>query len=362
MSDPDLEQRLRATLRSRAEQLTPQDRLESLRVQVGSAPATRARWVMFTAAASALIVAAGVWWAGQRRDPDLPVAPPTASATSSAPRPTPTASTTPMPSASAAPTDLVEDLTVYAVSDEVVGTPRGVLGLRRVVHPGAVPRAEVGLEAARLAVLGTDGSAAGWPRGVEVQSVTPSATEIAVVLAVGSPEADMTKESARLAIMAVVYSVQDALDSPLPVRFVTLDGSTTLLNPAWPVDRTYQRAAEGEEYLDLVDVLITQPTPVPVVENQYPSGASVLITGEATAFEAMVHWELTLKGTRVRSGDVMASEGAPGRGTFTLRLNGLADTRPGPPYELTLQTLGGESGTTVLSSDSTRFYVGPFNF
>lgn len=235
-----------------------------------------------------------------------------------------------------------------------------MLGLRRVVHPSAVPRAEVGLGAARLAVLGTEGSAVRWPGGVAVLSVAASANEIAVTLSTGGSHPGLTREEARLAILAVVYTVQDALDSRLPVRFLTADGSTTVLTPEYPSSVTWWRAPKGEEYRDLVDVLITRPTPAPVVENQYPSGASVVITGEATAYEAMVHWELTLKGVLIKSGDVMASEGAPGRGEFTITLKRLADSQP-ETYLLTVQSRGGESGDTVLSSDSVRFSVGEYS-
>lgn len=364
----DFEDRLRRSLSARAEQIVPADRLAEIAAGVqepslpGAGSGRRTWWVALGAAAAALAIVLSFWAVnGRPGSIGQPGGSPEPSPTvASSQPPSPSPSTTASPSPSTEPTDFVGDYTIWRVTDEVAGTPRGVLGLRRVILPSSVPRAEVALEAARSAMLPVPSAPGAWPDGVEVRSVEASATEITVTLAVSNPDAGMTKEGARLAILAVVYSVQDALESSLPVRFVTLDGSTTLLHPAWPVSQTYQRAPAGEEYQDLVDVLITNPTPVPVTENQYPSGASVVIKGEATAYEAMVHWELTLEGSAVSSGDVMASEGAPGRGAFTITLTGLADTRPGP-YLLTVQSRGGESGTTVLSSDIVRFYVGAFS-
>jgi Immunoglobulin-like domain of bacterial spore germination/Sporulation and spore germination len=79
-------------------------------------------------------------------------------------------------------------------------------------------------------------------------------------------------------------------------------------------------------------VWITQP-----LENATVA-SSVEIAGEASTVEGTVHWQILRNGGLLKQGSLTATEGAPGRGTWSVTVSGLA---PGPyrvrAYEVSLK-------------------------
>lgn len=126
-------------------------------------------------------------------------------------------------------------------------------------------------------------------RGIDVNSVAWQRGVIAVDLAfeAGSNAGDATWEE-KMAVQQLVYTAQDALGSPKPVRF-TVDGK--------PIDTFVGvPAAEPIERADPLEVQamvqVTEPAEGAVVSSP------VTVEGVANVFEANVNWEV-LQGDQV---------------------------------------------------------------
>jgi hypothetical protein len=89
----------------------------------------------------------------------------------------------------------------------------------------------------------------------------------------------MSSKEANLAIQQIVYTVQGALQSRVPVEFFS-DGLTPVLG----IDKSEFNAAAQNDVLALVNV--TQP------EQDSQPGATFTASGVANSFEATVPWEI----------------------------------------------------------------------
>jgi hypothetical protein len=88
-------------------------------------------------------------------------------------------------------------------------------------------------------------------------------------------------------------------------------------------------------------VWITQPAENATVAS------SLVIGGEASVFEANVHWQILRNGGILKQGAVTATEGAPGRGTWSVTVSGLA---PGP-YTVRAYEVSAKDGSTTFLDD-----------
>jgi Immunoglobulin-like domain of bacterial spore germination/Sporulation and spore germination len=88
-------------------------------------------------------------------------------------------------------------------------------------------------------------------------------------------------------------------------------------------------------------VWITQPA-----ENATVA-ASVDISGEASTFEGTVHWQILRDKGLLKQGVVNATEGAPGRGTWSVTIAGLA---PGP-YVVRAYEVSAKDGSVTYMDD-----------
>jgi spore germination protein GerM len=75
--------------------------------------------------------------------------------------------------------------------------------------------------------------------------------------------------------------------------------------------------------------------------------SSFTVSGEATVFEATVSWQILRNGGLLKQGTAMATEGAPGRGTWSVTVSGLA---PGP-YTVRAYEVSAKDGSTTFLDD-----------
>jgi hypothetical protein len=75
--------------------------------------------------------------------------------------------------------------------------------------------------------------------------------------------------------------------------------------------------------------------------------SSFQITGEASVFEGAVHWQILRDRGLLKQGTAQATEGAPGRGTWSVTVSGLA---PGP-YTVRAYEVSAKDGSTTFLDD-----------
>lgn len=324
--DSPIEAALRAALAERAAQIGPADRWEEIRMSTPTLSETRRRrWpVVLLAAAAVLAVVAGLWALRPQPAPTAPAAP---SPSQSSPAATPSPSASPSSSTSEK-ADQVDPsggaLPVYYIAPEALGWPESGLGLRRVwvpveTPPGAEARAKHALDEAMARPTATEGALRPW-QGVTATAVTVRTDRIDIVLD-QAPTTDLADPVATLAVQELVWTAQAAVGrGNLPVSIsIMVPGATK----AWSVDltRPFTRPAADQQYTVLTDLWITDPAAPEGSPVEATAGQALTVTGEASVFEATVQWELTdAAGTVVDHGVVMATVGAPGRGTFEVPL------------------------------------------
>jgi hypothetical protein len=139
-----------------------------------------------------------------------------------------------------------------------------------------------------------------WPQGTTVRSARRVGSLLEVDLAgpVSARPGAMSQPTANVAVQQLVRTAQDVSGTRLPVRFLH-DGHTaaTLLgtSTAQPVDRSV-------DDMTLAPVYISSPTDQEIVDSPFT------VTGQASAFEGNVQWELKQGGTVVRRGFTTAEE------------------------------------------------------
>lgn len=324
----DVEASLRAGLEREVAGIRPRERLdailarahgEDLRSADGNSLASRwQRWLLPVAvAAMVALVAVGIWVVRQ----PVPTPPPAASSTSSAVQ-TPTSgtattstegtpttgSTTTVPGGTRAMT-----VPVYYLGPVADGSTKLVLFREftstQVPSPGEP--ADQATTALQEAVVGGPPGAPYRPmwRGVRVDRVTVTSSEIGVTLSTGAKGLDPAE--GRIAVQQLVWTAQAAVnEGNLPVRFSLADGSTTLAGDL-TTGQTYLRPT-GEAAAQLLSpVWISEPS-----RGQALKAGPVKVTGVASTFEANVQWRVLRAGQVVASGHTTASVSAPGRGTY----------------------------------------------
>lgn len=331
------EDRLRAALRDRAALVDPEDRLDEILEAAGSAP--RRRWVPLVAAA-AVAGLVGTVWALDASGPQDPQ--PTSVAGTPTPSATPTPTGSPSPTASPSPTSTATaaPLPVYVISSEVLGEPDGRFGLRREWRQSTRTDEEGRVRDAVAASLAATvpGVEPGPWDGVEVSSVAVGADAVTLTLT-GRPRTTGTQAD-DLALPAVGWTAQAVLGrGNLPVT-VRADGAELGVVTRPPADETYAV---------LADVWVTAP----LDGARVPESRPVVVTGEASVFEATLTWELQRDGAPVSDGFVTASAGAPARGTYEIDLGTLS----AGTYRMSVTSLSPRDGA-VDASDVVTFTVG----
>ncbi|HHU10233.1 MAG TPA: hypothetical protein GXZ60_09500 [Intrasporangiaceae bacterium] len=370
----DLETRLRAALDERASGIAPEYRLDTILEQArATSPASRTavRWTLGLVAAAAVIALAllvpNLLGGAPNAGPLTPGGPATTGDQVSAP--SPSAPHTPEPTGPTTPAD---------PSDPTQAPTQGPLAALPVYFPAHIGDAlrdarlyrewvnveGVGPDAStterltaalRVALAGeaphTDGYLQFWG-DVDLVDAQVAPERITVTLSASGP-GSVSGEEARIAVQQLVWTAQAAVgQGTIPVRFVLADGSERLLGHL-PVDRDYNRPATTDLYYeDLAPIWITSPT-----RYQALPGPDITVSGEATVFEGTVQWELIddETGAVLDSGHSQASVGAPGRGTYTIPLTGLADGR----YRIRVFELSMKDGVEVNAETSMPFFVGP---
>ena len=143
--------------------------------------------------------------------------------------------------------------------------------------------------------------------GVTAESVTAGDASITVRLSSG------TRDATPLAAEQLVWTVQAALGSSLPVHFELADGSADVA-PGHAASTSYTRPSDPIEVLGQVaPIWVDEPARGSVVK----AGAPLTVSGVASTFEANVQWQLLRDGKVVDSGFTTASQGAPARGSYT---------------------------------------------
>ncbi len=344
---PETEDLLRAALRERADVLDPADRLEDVLAAAG-APSGRRWWLSAGAAAAAVAaVVAGAWLVrGPLEDPARTVPAVTATtAPTTAPTPVPSPSGSPSgrgpsPSPSATAPAIESALPVYVVVPEVPGDPGSGYGLARRWVTLAAPdedatRVRAAVDASLGApVEGVDPSA--WA-GVDVSAVTVTTDGVSVEVSAAPRRTGTAADD--LALAQVGWTAQAVLGrGNVPVT-VTTGGS-----PLGVVTRP----ATDQWYTVLTNVWVTAPTP----GERLPAGSPVIVSGQASVFEAALTWQLERDGTVVDRGSVTASAGAPAWGDYTIDLG----TLPSGGYTIRVRSLSPRDGA-VDAEDVVSFTV-----
>lgn len=307
--DPTTEARLRRVLHQEAEMIQPTgDGLSRIRERTGGSPWWRPAVAGIGVAA---VVGAGVGVGlaitrGTDDDATTTTAQPAASAT-------PTASSAVVPAGPSASTPTAANgmaVPLYWLggSGPAGSGPRLYREFRRVTAPSTASSAA---ETALRAVLGTAPTdpdyRTAWPHGTTVRTVGRSGDTEAVDLT-GAARSKPAQPA--LAVQQLVYTVT-AADPTITGLRILIDG--TPLSTVWGAGSPGAVAVQRAAQLDvLAPVWLTSPA------EATTSGSPLRLDGQATVFEATVSWEvLNASGQQTAKGFATASEGAPGRGTWS---------------------------------------------
>ena len=365
-----IERRLRSGLATEANRIHPGDRLDAIIAgahAAGSGPepgrgAGPRRWLVPLAAAAAVAaIIGGVWWSGQ--DDGRTTTPP--ADTRPTVSPSPPVSPTPEPSVTEPPSTGTPttpapaqtqpaSLPVYFVGP--TGDDKPTYKLFREFIRGQVPKDPTDAEKAKASLVlainaqpysNTDGYLQPWS-GQTIGDVRVTPDVITVDLAdAGNPGAAVTEEIRRLAVQELVWTAQAAVGKgAIPVRF-TVQGAQADLFGSISTGQTFNRPPSSEYWRDLAPIWITSPSRDQVL----PATTSVVVKGEATVFEANVQWELKQGARVVTNGFTTASEGAPGRGQYSIDLGRLA----AGDYTIRVFEMSMEGGDKVNAEKSVSF-------
>lgn len=152
-----------------------------------------------------------------------------------------------------------------------------------------------------------------WPTTTTVIGVSTSGSVATIDLPASARSVTTTRVNEQASLQQLVHTVTAAAPSITSIR-LRFDGATkTTLWGRVDTSGSIKRAAS-------IDTI----APIWVVEPAH--GARVrrtfTVTGTAAVFEATVSWAVTRPGStaQIAHGFVTASEGAPGRGTFTINV------------------------------------------
>jgi Immunoglobulin-like domain of bacterial spore germination len=353
-----VERALRHALSQEATRMRPTDRLDGiLRASREAGPAGAAggsgtrRWLVPVAAAAAVAAIAGGLWAAGQDQPTQPTPPATSgpSAGHTTPPATGSASST---ASTTAPTGARAPATLPVYFVGPIGDAKPTYKLFREFVRGSLPKNATDAEKAKAALVlainaqpysNTDGYLQPWS-GETIGDVIVTPTQIIIALANSGAEG-FDAETGRLAVQELVWTAQAAVGKgTIPVTFIVADGSTELFG-RYPVSQTYTRPAADQAWVDLAPIWVTTPSRGAVL----PASKSVMVTGDASVFEATLAWELRRGATVVKHGTTMAAIGAPGRGPYSISLGKLA----AGTYSIRVWEASAKDGSVAAERDVT---------
>lgn len=266
-------------------------------------------------------------------------------------------STAGSPTSAPAPATTSAALPAYFVGSVGDSTSPGRYGLYREFLPATLPLGATDAERARAAVAlamnaqpltNLEPYLQPWS-GTSVTSVSVTGSRITVTLD-GSGPTGFDAAQTRLAVQELVWTAQAAVGrGTIPVTFAVTDGSTRLFG-TYPTSATYNRstAAQGGDQ-DLAPIWVMDPPRGRVL----PAGSSVVVTGQATVWEAALRWRLSSGAATVASGATTASAGAPARGSWRVDVGPL----PAGDYTFVAYATSARNGTDVVAQTSRSFTV-----
>jgi hypothetical protein len=329
-----VEERLRRSLASQAELVSPTDRLAAILddAHLAEAGSTRRshRWLVPAAAAAIALLVGGTVWAVNRpptTSPPVAGSPtgtsesttlPSTSAPSNAPTRTATGPTSPATTTIAPPVTTTVSLPVYFLGPVTPGGER--LRLFREFVPTEVPKPATAEGKALAALRQAFGPPNLLPSSPAYESPWASSGPTSVRVADGRITVALSHGldhapagGADLAVQQIVWTAQAAVgQGALPVR-ITVPGDADLA-PGLPSTRTYNRPTDPNDVaMVLAPVWVDEPYRGQVLK----AGRPLSVRGIASTFEANVEWQLLKDGTEIESGFATASAGAPARGTYS---------------------------------------------
>lgn len=370
--DPELEADLHLALDARAGEIAPSHRLDTILEEAGGARSGVPKWLIGLVAAAGLLLLAitvPMLLGGDDDQPLVPGATTSVTETTAATEteePTETATATEEPTDDETMPSDEEDgpeheaglaaLPVYFVAhigddNRMARLHREWVNVEGVLSDSPVEdKLDAALEQAlRANPPGTDGYLYTW-EGVDLVEAEVSDSQITITLS-GAGRSGMDEDESRVSVQQLVWTAQAVVSKgKVPVKFVIADGSTELFG-LFSTSATFNRPATTDLYWeDLAPIWITSPT-----RGETIAGDNVVVTGDATVFEATVQWELIDAGTGdvKQSGFETATAGAPERGTYEIDLGSLS---PGD-YLIRVFELSMKDGTTVSAERTIPFSV-----
>jgi negative regulator of sigma E activity len=350
----DLERRVSQALHREAERITPRDRRTEILARAHDDPKTvkpgQRRLIQVAAAASVALIGAVIWGvSGSGGSQQAAPAVTRASATT----PTPTTQQSPGATGSLAGATTQMALPAYFVGASSAAGDR--FGLYREFVRTAVPADATPAQKAKAAVavaMNAQPFASYEPylqpwSATSVTNLTVTPSEITITLS-GPGAKGFTPSQTELAVQQLIWTAQAALGKgTTPVKFVVANGSPKLFG-TYPTAQTYNRPAPSMQFEVLAPIWITAP----LRDQVFPTGASVVATGQSCAFEGTTAWQLKKGGTAVRSGSTTASSGCPTRGTWQVKLGVL----PAGKYSFRMFEVSMKDGA-VIAETSKPFMV-----
>ncbi len=382
MVNDDLDRRLRQALHEEAERIRPRERRAEILDNAHHSAQSREhrrRWFLpVAAAASVALIGAGVMGlsnSGNSQPAPSAVAPAvtTTSPTTSLSTPTrgaPSPATVTRDRAPAtkdpAPTvpwprgAATAEMALPAYFVGPSSASGGQFGLYREFLTAVVPMratAAQKVEAALVVAMNPEYYSSQEPylrpwSGTSVTNVTTMPSRITITLS--DPGASgFTAAQTRLAVQQLVWTAQAALGTgTIPVMFVVRNGASELFG-TYPTAQTYNRPPKDLQYQVLAPIWITSPGS-PGVTRMLPEGQPVVISGQSCAFEGTTQWQLKKDLTLIRSGFTTATSGCPTRGTWQVRLGGLASGH----YTFRMYEVSMQDGKGIVAETSKTFMVG----
>lgn len=366
-ADDQTARRLREVLAREARAITPSaDGLTMIREKIRAQRPVRRSWVrafqiggagLATAAVAIIGVAVVQHKSGSTNHPAAaPAAASSASPSASAPVVPPATTAASAAPASSAPSSY--PVWIYYVDKRK--DPQQLLFRESVAWPSSPQHTFV--KDAVNAMLATPAQdpdyTSYWPAGTTLLSANIVGGTTAVVnlsSAASSGPADEAAISAQQLLYTIIAAAPkiDSLQlqiAGLPVT--SLWGTPLGRTPSATAGELAGAAASGSAAASVTalpawqvwgHVWITSPAQNATVASSFQ------INGEATVFEGTVSWQILRDGGLLKQGTVMATEGAPGRGTWSVTVSGLV---PGP-YTVRAYEASAKDGSTTYVDDKT---------
>lgn len=312
-----------------------------LRLQVMTPRPLRRRALVVVGAAAVLPLAGCTGGGPTLSATSASPAPTTSSSSSSSSTPSPSPSATPTPSTSAPSTSPVPSAspplvrattaarTVFWLGPDAPGGPR--LYRETVARP-LVPGVVADAVRTMLETRPVDPDYRSlWPRGTRLLGASLAGTVATVDLSPAALAAGASPAQERASLQQLVATVRAAAPT---VTAVQLHVGGRAVETLWGSVDTRGPLRPGPSYEVLAPVQLLTPADGATVRRGSRVG------GEATVFEATVSWEWVAGGRVVARGSSNATEGAPGRGTWSAPV-----TVPAGRYVLRAYEASAEDGS-----------------